>query len=95
LESLFNKLAEQWREDTKTASSITDIALNPAYQRIIGMGPVAIPFILRRLQKEPEHWFWALRSITGADPVQPEQRGKIRLMSEAWCNWARQAGVIW
>jgi hypothetical protein len=64
------------------------MALHPAYQQIIGMGPVALPFLLRALRRRPEHWFWALKAITGADPVQPEHRGQVRMMAADWLEWA-------
>lgn len=89
----FRELARRWREDTETMSSIEDMALHPAYQRIIGMGPAVLPLILRELERAPDHWFWALRAITGADPVAPEQRGDIRGMAAAWLAWARREGL--
>src|SRR6266542_5554893 len=71
-EKKFQDLAQKWRKETKHISSLTKAILHPAYQRIIGMGPVAIKFILRELEERPHHWFWALESITGDNPVQPE-----------------------
>jgi hypothetical protein len=68
---------------------LTEIATHPAYQRIIGMGPEALPHIFRRLESGPDHWFWALRAITGVDPVPPEDRGRMVKMREAWLNWAK------
>ena len=88
----FDALARTWRDETQFMSSTTDIAMHPAYQRIIGMGPAVIPHLLRELQRRPEHWFWALRAITGADPVTPEERGKVRAMAEAWLRWGRDHG---
>jgi hypothetical protein len=92
-ERSFHDLARRWREDTETMSSIEDMALHPAYQRIIGMGPAALPLILRELERAPDHWFWALRAITGADPVEPEQRGDIKRMAAVWLAWARREGL--
>lgn len=34
------------------------------------MGEAAVPLILRDLEHQPDHWFWALREITQANPVQ-------------------------
>lgn len=95
LERSFHDLARCWREDTETMSSIEDMALHPAYQRIIGMGPAVLPLVLRELERTPDHWFWALQAITGADPVQPEQRGDIGRMAAAWLAWARQELLCW
>jgi hypothetical protein len=57
--------AAQWG----LVSSGIDIALQPAHQQIIGMGNEAIPLILDELQREEDHWFWALNAITGDVPV--------------------------
>jgi hypothetical protein len=88
-------MAEEWKAETRTLSSITEMAIHPAYQRIIGMGPSALPYLLRRLESDPEQWFWALRAITGADPVKPEHRGRIGKMSGDWLDWARENGFSW
>ncbi|MBI4849315.1 MAG: hypothetical protein HY808_12205 [Nitrospirae bacterium] len=74
----------EWESETAYLSSITEISKHPAYQQIIGMGHVAVPFILSEMKRKPDHWFWALRSITGEDPVLPEHRGRLRQMSEDW-----------
>lgn len=87
LETRFLKLKNQWEEDTAALSSITDIAMHPTYQQIIGMGPPVIPFIVREMIKKPDFWFWALQSITGEDPVPPGSRGKVKEMTDAWIFW--------
>jgi hypothetical protein len=86
----FLDLKDEWERDTATLSSITEIAMHPAYQQIIGIGPVAISLILYEMGKKPNHWFWALKSITGEDPVPPEARGNIGDMTEAWLSWGRE-----
>lgn len=90
----FYELKSRWEVDTAILSSITEIAMHPAYQQIIGMGRNAIPLILAEMKEAPGHWFWALKSITGEDPVLPEQRGRIKEMAEAWINWGRDQGYI-
>jgi hypothetical protein len=65
--------------------------LHPAYQRIIGLGPAAVPLLLRELEHRPDHWFWALKSITGQDPA--EGTDSIGEAARAWMKWGRQAGV--
>ncbi len=86
----FYKLKKEWEAATAYLSSIEDIVMHPAYQQIIGMGHTAIPFIIREMKEEPNHWFWALKAITGADPVPPEKRGRIKAMTEEWLFWLRQ-----
>ncbi len=90
LAELFRQLVERWREETRYLSSSTEIAMRPAYQRIIGMGPAVIPLILAELARQPDHWFWALHALTGADPVSPGDRGKLPAMTEAWLRWGRE-----
>lgn len=91
----FRSLLQRWREDTAVLSSISQIAMDPSYQQIIGLGPAAVPLILRELEHAPGHWFWALKSITGVDPVAPDQRGRIPQMAAAWLAWAKEQGLSW
>jgi len=88
----FLTLKADWEIETAHLSSITEIAMHPAYQQIIGMGRVSIPLILSEMKKKPGHWFWALKSITGEDPVLPAQRGRIKAMTEAWLRWGKAQG---
>jgi hypothetical protein len=95
IETTFLELAEQWRHDTGMLSVISKISMHPAYQRIIGMGQPVVPLIMRELEHEPDHWFWALNSITGVNPVKPEQRGNLNQMAQAWVEWGRENGYRW
>jgi len=94
LETTFQSLAERWRSDTRILSSVTAKAMHPDYQRIIGMGPAAVPLILRELQRRLDHWFWALKSITGEDPVAPEDAGDIERMKEAWLRFGQERSYL-
>ncbi len=88
----FYSLANRWKNERGPTSSITEMAIHPAYQEIIGMGKEAIPLILSELEKSPDHWFWALSAISGEDPVKPEDRGRIKKMAEVWLEWGREKG---
>lgn len=90
----FARLAARWKERAAIHSDTRRTAMFPEYQRIIGMGPAVLPLILESLQRETDHWFWALESITGEDPVPPEDRGSIRKMADAWVAWGRDQGLI-
>jgi hypothetical protein len=92
LSQRFQVLADQWRRETGHLSLMSDIVLNTAYQQIIGMGRPAIALILQDLKQQPDHWFWALRSITGENPVQVDDRGRLPQMAEAWLVWGRANG---
>lgn len=94
-EAAFLTLAKRWREERGPMSSTTDMALCPSYQRIIGLGPAVVPFLLRELDRDPDHWFWALKAITGADPVPQTGRGKLKEMARLWIEWGRQQGYRW
>lgn len=91
----FQKLIAEWHEQRAGLSWAADIAICPAYQSIIGLGPSAIPLILAKLKSEgddPDHWFWALRVITGLNPVADQDQGDILKMSEAWLRWGIEQG---
>ena len=75
-EALFKSLVDDWRKSRKRGVDLSGMIMHPAYQRIIGMGKSAVPFILRELEQKPDHWFWALHAITGANPVPQGGRGK-------------------
>jgi hypothetical protein len=90
----FLQLRLEWEQATAHLSSVTEMSMHPAYQQIIGMGSAAIPFILAELKSRPDHWFWALRAITGADPVPPEHRGKVKQMAQDWIKWGRYKGYL-
>ena len=92
---IFCELAKQWKTETNRFESITRMAMHPAYQKIIGMGEKAIPLLLAELKKKPDHWFWALEAITGADPVLDENRGDIDKMAEAWISWGKENRFEW
>jgi hypothetical protein len=90
----FEQLAAQWKEESLYLSSAAKMAMLKPYQRIIGMGPAVVPLILEELQREPDHWFWALEAITQQDPVPPEARGKVGEMANAWIAWGKQQGYL-
>jgi hypothetical protein len=83
-----------WKADEKPTSLMMKRAMHPAYQRIIGLGPAALPLILRSLEKEPDMWFWALESITGENPVPEADAGRIPKMVAAWLKWGREHGYL-
>jgi hypothetical protein len=95
LEPLFLALVRSWKEERGPSSSTTELALCPSYQRIIGLGPAVVPLLLRELERDPDHWFWALKAITGADPVPEALRGKVREMARCWVSWGRAQGYRW
>jgi hypothetical protein len=90
----FERLAREWKEKSRHLSNTAQMAMLTAYQRIIGMGWDAVPYILEELRREPNQWFWALEAITEENPVPPEAAGKVRQMAQAWVEWGKQQGLI-
>jgi hypothetical protein len=51
---------------------------------------------LRDLEQKPDHWFWALRAITGDNPVvKSEKCDRMKLMTQAWIEWGKEHGYEW
>jgi hypothetical protein len=94
LEERFRELAEIWREETGHMSSAVSASMHPTYQRIIGMGPAAVPLLLRDMAETKSHWFWALSAITGENPVRKEDRGRVNKMVAAWLGWGQRRGML-
>jgi len=59
------------------------------------MGPAVVPLILRDLEQKPDHWFWALRAITGDNPVKLEKCDRMKLMTQVWIEWGKEHGYEW
>ncbi len=95
---VFRRFVEQWKAERGVLSSITQSALCPAYQSIIGTGRRAVPLILQRLRaegKDPDQWFWALEVITGEQAVNDEDRGNYMKMAQAWLDWGERKENDW
>lgn len=84
----FVKLKNKWKYETLFSSSGTEIISNSAYQNIIDIGFMAVPWIIREMKKSDEHWFYALEKITGENPIKEGNIGKIDEMKKDWINWA-------
>lgn len=91
-ESEFRALADQWQRETRKLSSVEKIVLHPAYQKIIGMGKEALPFIFRELKATRGHWLWALVMITRQDVAKPGQ--SFREACDEWVQWGEGKGYI-
>jgi hypothetical protein len=94
IEARFRYLVTDWKTGRGHKSSVQAMAMHPAYQQIIGMGEKVLPLLLAEMEARPSHWTWALRSITGADPVPEQSRGKLKEMASAWAKWGREMGYI-
>jgi hypothetical protein len=98
IQTVFDDLISQWRKERGATSSITEIVMCRSHLRIIGMGPMAIPLILREMEDEgddPDMWFVALQMLTGADPVTDDARGNFKKMAALWFDWAHRHEYVW
>ena len=94
LQELFQKYKDDWTSKTRHLSNMAQIAFVFSYQRIIGLGPKVVPLILVELQKETDHWFWALEAITGENPVPKEDAGDVEASARAWIAWGKKNGYL-
>jgi len=88
----FESLAKQWRIERPRGGDLDDLVNTPAYRAVIAMGDRAVRPILQQLQTAPEHWFYALHKITGANPVSPKEEGNKKAMAAAWLKWGKERG---
>jgi hypothetical protein len=91
----FKELENEWKSTRRSTSFARDLISHPAYLEIIGMGPDALPLILKELETELDHWFVALKSISGEDPVPAETKGNMNEMRNAWLKWGHDKGYTW
>lgn len=85
----FERLVNQIHKDTRFSSNMQTTFLHPDYQKIIGMGKVALPLIFENMKYNNPHVFWyhALRQITNEDPVDKKLWGNVRAMDDCWLKW--------
>jgi hypothetical protein len=94
LKSRFSHHFEKWKDESEFESSTERIVLNPSYQKIIGMGPVAVPFILEELRENPCWLIWALNAIVDENPVPEEHFGDLETMAKIWVEWGVERAII-
>lgn len=91
----FLLLSGIWRFERPNMSSFRKDRINhPAYQEIVKMGMVVVPFILKDLDDRLDDWFDALERITGENPVPKESYGKLSEMRTIWQLWGEERGFF-
>ncbi len=90
----FELLVQKWKNETKYYSFSKEIHNSEYYQAIIKLGKNVLPFIFAELQKEPGHWFNALKQITNENPVRENSKGNIQSMTNDWLSWAKIHEII-
>jgi len=91
-EKRFRQIEAAWEADTMFLSNAQAIIDHPAFQEIIAMGEVVIPFMLGDLEKQAHQWVWALPRLTGVNPVDLKVACDSRKMADAWVRWGRHNG---
>ena len=93
----FALLVQQWRAERGITSSVSEMLASPSYQKIIAMGAeVAVPLILSHLKRnlsDPDHWFFALETLTNENPIPDDAYGDTKEMAEAWLSWQKMNNV--
>jgi hypothetical protein len=91
----FYSLLHEFKEDTHFLSNYAKKFSHPAYAGILGLGPQAIPLILKELQAGSGGvWFHALASISGENPVAPGHESSASMMRADWIAWGRRNGNL-
>lgn len=90
----FDSLKFLWLEETKFSSNVFLTTNHPAHLAIIQMGERALPFLIDDLKNNNNHWFIALNTITGVNPIQSGHAGDVEAMRNDWIQWADENNVI-
>jgi hypothetical protein len=88
----FRQLVDSWRQDTRYLSSAVAASMHPAYLKIIGKGPVVLPYLLEEMRERPDHWFIALNAISNEDPVR--EGASFREAVADWITWGSVRGYL-
>ncbi len=86
---LFRALADKWRRETAHQSIISQRLQHPAYRQILSMGRSIVPLILEEMERQPDHWFYALVLLTGENPVPADFAGTVSDAADLWFHWGR------
>jgi hypothetical protein len=88
----FDRLKNSWLREIEPAHKLHEIFLLPSYQKIIGMGKQAVPFLFHELRTTPNWWFYALSMILEIDPTSAVSQGNLTKLTAEWLAWAKEYG---
>ena len=96
VERRFKELLQTWRQDTAFDSVVPRVMRHPAFRGIAGLGPQAVPLILRELEQRDGDVLLAqvLEDITGENPVPPERRSYGQMVVADWLAWGKSNGLV-
>lgn len=84
---IFRELVDVWKTETWYRSPLARRISHPAYLKIIGLGPKAIPWILQELRQDQDYWFAALEAITREPSPNTANLTELR---DAWLEWGKR-----
>ena len=94
MKTKFQKLANQWKNESRFLSTVSKKIQLDSYQEIIKMGIQVVPFIIQDLKENgPNDWFCALSILTKQNPIKQEFTGNMELMTNAWINWYEKNSI--
>jgi len=93
LEEQFRALVTAWQAAAPPWLDPAARIAHPTFRAIVALGKPAIPLLLKQLEIDRDFWFYALREITGENPVRWWKRGNVDAMSRAWIAWGRKRGA--
>lgn len=91
-EAKFDGLATAWRRHNR-GRSVTDY-YHFAHLQIVGMGHIAIPFLLERVRNGENFWYMALKAITGQSADTADMRGDASAIRTAWVEWGMKHDLL-
>jgi hypothetical protein len=98
IEDKFMSIAKMWKRETMMSSLVAEKITNLNYQTIIGLGMTykekILYLILKDLEQEQEYWHYALKSITGENPVPKGMVNNLDVVRQSWLQWARENNKI-
>jgi len=96
IERVFHRLVADWKAARGHVASINKWVRLPEYRQIIELGrehkDEVVSLLLTELEERLDHWFWALKELTGVNPVAAEDRGDVPAMAACWVRWGREHG---
>jgi len=94
VEDQFISLTKRWKKETMMSSLAAEKIKNLNYQTIIGLGVTfkekIIHLILKDLEGNIEYWHYALKSITGFNPVPKGMVNNLVIVRNYWLNWGKE-----
>lgn len=86
---IFRDLVDNWKTETWYRTPISRRISHPAYLKIIGLGPMALPWIIQELRQEQDYWFAALEAITREPSPNAASLSELR---DIWLEWGKRHG---